>query len=128
MGSSAFKEVAAVAKLKKWDFKALDKVLRNYDCQPFHIDGKIEVDIEFDGETMKTPIYIKVDAAESLLLSKGVCRQLGIISYHLNVQDGASTKQDQSVTENSCTVLTVRVCLIQDIRLLPDECVTIYSS
>ncbi|XP_065917442.1 uncharacterized protein [Dysidea avara] len=73
---------------------------------------------------MKTPIYIKMDAPESLLLSEGMCRKLGIISYHPNVQDGGSTKQDQSITENSCTVPTVRVRLIHDIHLLPDECVT----
>ena len=86
MGGLAFKQVAAVAKLKKRDFKPPDKVPRNYDRQPFHIDGKIDVNIEFDGKTMLTPIYIKMDAPELLLLSEGVCRQLGIISYHPDVQ------------------------------------------
>jgi len=68
MGGTAFKKMAAVAKSKKWDFKSPDKVPRNYDRQPFHIDGKIEVNIEFDGRIMKTPIYIKMDTPESLLL------------------------------------------------------------
>ena len=35
---------------------------------------------------MKTPIYVKIDAFDQLLLSEGVCRQLGIISYHPDVR------------------------------------------
>ena len=34
---------------------------------------------------MNTPVYVMLDAAEPLLLSEGVCRQLGIISYHSKV-------------------------------------------
>ena len=34
---------------------------------------------------MRTPVYVKLDAAEQLLLSEGVCRQLGIITYHPEV-------------------------------------------
>jgi len=70
---------------------------------------------------MLTPIYIKMDAPELLLLSEGVCRQLGVIS---DVQISGLSQQDQTVSGDSCTVPTVRVHLIQDIRLLPDECVT----
>jgi hypothetical protein len=35
---------------------------------------------------MKTPIYVKMDAFDQLLLSEGVCRQLGIVSYHPDVR------------------------------------------
>ena len=31
---------------------------------------------------MLTPVYLKMDATDSLLLSEGVCRQLGMVSYH----------------------------------------------
>ena len=34
---------------------------------------------------MRTPIYVKMDAPEQLLLSDGVCCQLGIITYHPEV-------------------------------------------
>ena len=44
------------------------------------------VDISFDGITMCTPVYIKLDAQEQLLLSEGVCQQLKIINYHPNVE------------------------------------------
>ena len=46
-GDTAFKKVATVAKLRKQDFKPSDKVPKNYDLKPFHVDGMIEVDIEF---------------------------------------------------------------------------------
>ena len=34
---------------------------------------------------MQTPVYIKLDASEPLLLSEGVCRQLGILCYNPDV-------------------------------------------
>ena len=37
---------------------------------------------------MKTAVYVKMDAPEQLLLSEGVCRQLGILTYHPDVQPG----------------------------------------
>ena len=35
--------------------------------------------------TMRTPVYVKLDAPEQLLLSEGVCWQCRIITYHPNV-------------------------------------------
>ena len=82
IGADLFRQVAAVARLKKKQLKKADKTPRTYDRRTFALDGKIDLDIAFDGVTMKTPVYIKVDAPEDLLLSEGVCRQLGIIKYH----------------------------------------------
>ena len=65
-----------MARLKKRDFKKPDKAPRNYDQQPFHIDGKIVIDIEFRERTMTTPVYVKMHAPEELFLSEGVCQQL----------------------------------------------------
>ena len=70
---------------------------------------------------MKTPVYIKMDAPESLLLSEGVCRQLDIITYHREVQEG---KNKHEQLPKCCTVPTVRVQLKQDVRVLPNECIT----
>ena len=64
--------------LQKSQFKKPDKVPQNYDQRVFSLDGKMELDITFEGLTMKTPVYIKADAPEQLLLGEGVCRQLGI--------------------------------------------------
>ena len=46
----------------------------------------MDLDVSFNGKVMNTPIYIKMDAHDQLLLSEGVCRQLGIISYHSEVE------------------------------------------
>ena len=58
---------------------------------------------------MKTSVYIKMDAYDQLLLSEGVCRQLGIISYHSDVYPG---KRKQRITTRQTmlqaqTVLTM---------------------
>jgi len=45
----------------------------------------MDLDVSFDDNTMKTPVYQKMDAHDQLLLTEGVCRQLGIISYHPEV-------------------------------------------
>ena len=131
MGSNAFKQVATVAKLRKRDFKPPDKAPKNYDLKPFHVDGMIEIDVEFQDKAMITPIYVKMDAPEELLLSEGVCRQLSIISYHPEVQTSATAKPTTSSkgeqNEGQCTVSTVRMCLVQDVRLKPDECVPIQA-
>ena len=82
IGSTLFQKVAAAARLKKRDLKKPDKTPHNYDQTPFSLDGQIDLDIAFNGKTMCTPVYINVDAHEQLLLSEGVCRQLGILSYH----------------------------------------------
>ena len=56
-----------------------------YDGKAFKLDGRIDLNITFEGRTMTTPVYVKMDAKDSLLLSEGVCRQLEIISYHPEV-------------------------------------------
>ena len=86
MGGILFKKVAAVARFRKRDLKKADKTPRNYDHTPFTLDGRIDMDLTFDGKTMCTPVYIKADAHDQLLLSEGVCRQLGILHYHPSVE------------------------------------------
>ena len=79
---------------------------------------------------MKTPVYVKMDAPEQLLLSEGVFRQLGIITYHTEVQPIERVKADKptqirkTAKEDGCVVPTVRVCLVKDVRILPNECLT----
>ena len=81
--------------------------------KPLHLDGKIHLDITFGGYTMSTPVYIKMDAEEQLLLSEGVCRQLGIVSYHPQVEVWRGCqKQAGQHTENKVKVPTIRVKLI----------------
>ena len=121
LGGKVFQKVAALAKLKKKDFKPCDKTACNYDGKLLHLDGKMHLNITFGGHTMSTPIYIKMDAEEQLLLSEGVCRQLGIVSYHPQVEVWRGRqKQDVTHTKNKVKVPTIRVKLINSVSLSPD--------
>ena len=117
MGADLFKRVAAAARLKKKQLKKTDKVPHTYDQKTFKLDGKIELDITFQGQTMRTPVYLKMDAHDPLLLSEGVCRQLGIISYHPSVALQQPTKKQQVFS----TVPTVCVRLVHSVRLPPQQ-------
>ena len=77
----AFCKVVAVAKLKT-ELQRSDKTPRNYDQTPFTLDGWQKLDVLFAGTTMHTPVYVKMDAPDQLLLSEGFCRQLGLMFYH----------------------------------------------
>ena len=90
VGAEAFKHIAAVTTLRKRDLKPADKTPRTYDHQIFHLDGRLDLDITFQDRTMKTPVYLKMNAREQLILSEGVCRQLGIVRYHEQVTPGDS--------------------------------------
>jgi len=41
----------------------------------------MQLEISFGEKKLKTSVYIKMDAYDQLLLSEGVCRQLGITVY-----------------------------------------------
>ena len=82
VGGDLFRHIATVAKLRKSKFRKPDKVPRAYDGRTFTLDGKMELDVAFNGVSMRTPVSIKADA---LLLGEGVCRQLQIISYHPSI-------------------------------------------
>ena len=85
VGGELFRRVAAAAKLRKSQLKRVDKVPKTYDRKTFTLDGRIDLDLTFDDVTMNTPVYIKMDSPEPLLLAEGVCRQLKIITYHPDV-------------------------------------------
>ena len=119
MGGELFKRVAAVARLRKKDFKPADRKPYTYGDQPFSLDGRMDLDVSFDGKTMCTPVYIKMDAKESLLLSEGVCRQLGIVTYHSQVVRRKGKDQGRAGRKESAHVPAVRVRLVESVRLLP---------
>ena len=122
VGGEAFKRIAAVARLRRRDVRPADKTPHTYDQKTFRIDGRVELDITFQGRSMKTPIYVKMDAKEELLLSEGVCRQLGIVSYHNVVTPGQSREAEKSVV-GEVSVPAVRVQLVQMVKLKPEESV-----
>ena len=146
IGGTLFKKVAAVAKLRKRDFKQADKVPRTYDQRPFQLDGRMDLDIEFMDLTMTTAVYIKMDAHDQLLLSEGVCRQLGILQYHPSVERWRGGRKGQATPtyttspqdapqgdtppttmgspqnpSQGAVVPTVRVNLLQSTQILPHQ-------
>ena len=128
VGGDLFRKVAAMARLKKRDFKKADRTPRTYDQKTFTLDGRMDLDISFDGKTMNTAVYVKMDAHDQLLLSEGVCRQLGLIIYHRDVRPlskGQKTKNPPAPLEeqekSDAQVPTVRVSLVQSLHLLPHQ-------
>ena len=73
MGGKLFALVASAARLRKKNFRAPDKVPRTYDRKVFRLDGCMDMDISFGDKTLNTTVYNKMDAADQLLLSEGVC-------------------------------------------------------
>ena len=116
---------------------------RTYDRKIFHLDGRMELEISFQGKTMKTMVYIKMDAPDQLLLSEGVCRQLGIVSYHPSLttpdrmqtmlpnqtqpvpsdqaQTNAPKSESLKPTNATAHVPCVLVSLVQSLKLPPSR-------
>ena len=58
-----------------------------------------------------------MDAHDQLLLSEGVCRQLGILTYHPDIKAKKSGSPDEQESEGVATVPTIRMCLLQSVRV-----------
>ena len=101
MNGDLFKRVAAAAHLKNEDFKKADKLARTYDGQSFLLDGRMDMDISFSGREMCTPVYLKMNAHDPLLLSEGLCCQLGILKYHPDVKPQGETGLNKSCREST---------------------------
>ena len=132
LGGDLFRKVTGVASLKKKNFSKPDKTPRNYDQQPFSLDGVMDLEVTFGDRAMHTPVYIKMDAYNQLLLSEGVCRQLGIVSYHRNVEiwRGARKQKRKPAHQSNqqsqlSQVPSVRVRLVRMVRLPPRQSVIV---
>ena len=140
MGKELFKQVASVCMLRKRDFKKPDRIPKTYDRTTFSLDGRMSLEIEFEGNKMNTTIYVKMDAYDQLLLSEGVCRQLGIVQYHpavrpwterrrgpgVKVGQKSDTEVDAEEVEDledrsTSIVPTLRVKLLQTVSILPRQ-------
>ena len=117
MGGKLFALVAASARLKKKDFRKPDKVPRSYDRRVFQLDGCMELDVTFEGTTLTTTVYIKMDAFDQLLLSEGVCRLLGIVTYHPSLVARRPRAHKEEVAP---LVPSIRVHLVQSLKIPPN--------
>ena len=141
IGGKLFKRVATVARLRKRNFKRADKNPKTYDQRTFKLDGRMDLDLTFDGKTMCTPVYIKMGAADQPLLSEGVYRQLGIVTFHSQVERWRGQRrkaQNREVTtprtpepdppeltleeaSSEAKVTAVRVNLVHTAHILPHK-------
>ena len=64
----------------------------------FKLHGWMGLNIAFGERTMVTPVCIKMDAHDQLLLSEGACRQLEIIRYHPEVDKVNGLKKTKPPT------------------------------
>ncbi len=113
MGGELFKTVAVAAKVRKKDLHKADKTPKTYDGKTFKLHGRLDLAIEFVSKILTTPVYLKMDSPERLLLSEGVCRQLGIVQYHQDVRPVSKGRLD--------SVPQVTVALVKSINLLPHQ-------
>ena len=82
--------------------------------------------IEFDEKCLTTPVYLKMDSPDDLLLSEGVCRQLGIIQYHSEVRPvRESQKLEPSKPASSGTVPLVKDSLVRSVHILPHQSIVV---
>ena len=124
IGGKLFKKIAVVARLCKRDFRPADKTPIAYGRQPFTLHGKMSLSISFEDREMVTPVYIKMDSEEPLLLAEGVCRQLQIVKYHPEVLKSSpppieNTKPDAGNMTDE--VSEGQVTLVHTVTLLPHQ-------
>ena len=73
------------------------------------------LDIGFDGRVLNTSVYVKMDSPNDLLLSEGVCRQLGNIHYRPEVRPVKDTGKSiswLSLIQDSADVPWVKICVV----------------
>ena len=100
MGSKLFKRVAAVARLKKRQLLPADKVPRTYDQRPFQLDGRLDLEVSFGDKTMCTPIYIKMDMHDQLLLTVR-------LQYHQDVEKWRGGQRQSTTAHERAPALQV---------------------
>ena len=81
-----FYKIAAVANLDMCSVKDVGQEVCTYDQKPIALDGCIDMKITFGEKNIVTTVYVKLIAPDQLLLSVSACHQLGIVSYHPEVQ------------------------------------------
>ena len=92
-----FYQIVSESGLKLQSLKPAEQKACTYDQKPITLDGHMDMKVSFGDKTIITTVYVKLVAPDQLLLSETVCRHLGIVSYHPNVQ---SVKRCQPVEQN----------------------------
>ena len=92
--------------------------LAGVDIQGVPADGIIDTAADI---TITTTVYIKMDVFDQLLLSEGVCRQLGLVTYHPSLV----SRRVPKLKEEAALVPSIRVSLVQSVKLAPSQSVLV---
>ena len=94
-----FYQIIPESGLKVESLKPAEQKACTYDQKPITLDGRMDMKVSFGDKTIIATVYVKLVAPDQLLLSESVCRHLGIVNYHPNVQ---SVEVCQPVEEPVC--------------------------
>ena len=104
--------IVSTAGLEASKIRSADQRACAYDQKPITLDGQIDLNISFGENTLCTTVYIKLVAPDALLLSEAVCRTLGVVSYHPNVQ---------AVQKGPVTITPITIPIKEDILPLGED-------
>ena len=86
MRGDQFYDMMKEANLNINHLKPTEQRTCTYDQKPITLDGQIDMKITFGEKTIVSTVFVKLVAPDKLLLSENVCRMLGVVSYHPDVQ------------------------------------------
>ena len=81
-----FYQIVSKGGLEIQSIKPAEQKACTYDQKPITLDGQMTMKVIFGDKAIVTTVYVKLVAPDRLLLSETVCRLLGIVIYHPNVQ------------------------------------------
>ena len=73
--------------------------------------------IEFGEKSIVEIVYVRLDTENTLLLSEKVCSELGIVSYHPDVQ----TTPEPAIAKKNKKGKRANIKLVQTVRLPADS-------
>ena len=104
MRGDQFYDMVKQANLNKHHLKPTEQRACAYDQKPITLDCQIDMKITFGEKTIVSTVFVKLVAPDKLLLSENVCRMLGVVSYHPDVQPvdepGSASTVNDPVTKD----------------------------
>ena len=99
MRGDQFYDMVKEANLDIQLLKPTEQRACSYDQKPNTLDGQMDVEITFGDKTVVSTVFVKLVAPDELLFLENVCRILGIVSYHPDVQRVCAPRS-KIVTDN----------------------------
>ena len=85
----------------------------------------MDIEISFDGKVLRTPIYIKMDAYDQLVL---MCSQLGIVGYHRDVWLGRKLEMETEKAKPEQQIKDAPVLSVKQVRTMREAILTKFGT